>query len=66
LWGKPEGDYFEDLEIDGVILLIRISKKLLIGVMGWLGLAQDTGRWGDSCESDDEPSGFTQCGEFLD
>jgi len=66
LWRKPKGDYFEDLEIDGRILLIQIYKKWLIGVMDWLGLAQDTGRWGDSCESDEEPSGFIQCGEFLD
>jgi len=46
LWGKPEGHYFEDLEIDGRILLIRISKKWLIGVMDWLGLAEDRGMWG--------------------
>jgi hypothetical protein len=27
LWGKPEGDYLEDLDVDGKILLTWISRK---------------------------------------
>jgi hypothetical protein len=44
LWGKPEGECLENLDVYGRILLKWISKKWLIGVIDWLSLVQDRDR----------------------
>jgi hypothetical protein len=50
----------EDPGVDWRIILIWIFRKLEVGDMDWINLAQDRDRW------DNEPSGSTNCGEFLD
>jgi hypothetical protein len=45
-WGNPrEIDHFEDLGIDGRIILKCIFKKLHGGSMDWINLHEDTDRW---------------------
>jgi len=52
----------EGIELEGRILLIWFFKKC-DGGMDWIDLAQD--REG-ICECGNEPSGFVQCGKFLE
>ena len=63
-WGdQRERDHFEDLSVDGRIILKWIFKKLDWRGMEWIDLAQDTD---GSCECCNEASGSIKCGEFLD
>ena len=36
------------------------------GGMDWIAVAQDRDRWRSFSEYDNEPSGYIECGEFLD
>jgi hypothetical protein len=45
-WGNlRERDHFEDSGVDGRIILKWIFRKLNVGGMDWMGLAQDRDRW---------------------
>jgi hypothetical protein len=59
-WGNlREGDHFENPGVDGRIILIWMFRKW--DVMAWTGLI-----WLRICNCGKEPSGFINCGEFLD
>jgi len=60
-----EIDLFEDIDVNWELILKWILKKQE-GGGGWIILTQDTNKWLDCCEHDDEPSGSIKCGECLD
>jgi hypothetical protein len=64
LEGLREGEYLEDLGVDGRILLKWIF-RISVGVMGCIDLAEGRNRW-RFCECSNERSGFVKCGEFFD
>jgi hypothetical protein len=44
-WGDPkEGDHFEDLGVDGRIILKSFIKKWGCGSMGWIAVGWDRDR----------------------
>jgi len=65
-WGnQSERDHWEDLGIDGWIILGWISKRWDVGIwtgLGWSRIEQVA----YTCECGNEPSGSVKCGEFLD
>jgi hypothetical protein len=64
-WGNIREIYhLEDPGVDRRIIIKRIFKKWN-GDMDWIGMAQDSSRWG-SYECGDERAGSIQSGEFLD
>ena len=40
-----EGDHWGDLGIDGWKILAWISRRWDVGILDWIGLAQDRDRW---------------------
>jgi hypothetical protein len=64
-WGNlKERDHFEDLTVDGRIMLKGSSGS---GMWGY-GLDRAYSGWGQvvrSCECCNEPSGSIKCGEFI-
>jgi hypothetical protein len=64
--GKPEGgNHFEDLDVDGRIILKRIFEKW-DGGTDWIILAWDKERWGDLVKGIMNFLDFIKCGEFPD
>jgi len=64
-WGnRREGCHWEDLGIDGWIILGWISRRWDVGI--WTGLGWPWIQLADACEYGNEPSGSVKCGEFLD
>ena len=62
-WGDlRERGHLEDLGVDGRLILKRIFKKQDRGSRDCIYLAQDR-QFAGACESGDEPSGSTKCGE---
>ena len=65
-WGYlRERDRLEDSDVDGRIILTWILRKWDVGAWtgsSWLRIGTVAG----ICEYGNEPSGFIQCGEFLD
>jgi len=46
MWGnRRERDHWGDLGVDGWIILGWISRGWDVGIMDWIGLAQDRDRW---------------------
>jgi len=45
-WGnRREREHWGDLGVDGWIILGWISRRWDVGILDWIGLAQDTDRW---------------------
>jgi len=45
-WGSRRvGAHWGDLGVDGWIILGWISRRWVVGIMDWIGLAQDRDRW---------------------
>jgi hypothetical protein len=40
-----EGDHFEDLDVEGRIIVRRIFRNCVGGGMDWIDLARDRDRW---------------------
>jgi hypothetical protein len=59
-----ERDQLQDLDLQGRILLKRISKKW-DGDMDWIDPAQDRGQEAGCCKYGNEPSRYTQCAVFV-
>jgi hypothetical protein len=58
---KPEGDYFEDLRIDGRLKLILRKKDLWVGF-----ICLRPGTKGGLCEHGNKISGCIKCNKYLD
>jgi hypothetical protein len=62
---QRESYLLEDTYVDRMIVLIRILKQWDVGVWTtstWLGIGIVQG----TCYCGNEPSGYINCGEFLD
>jgi hypothetical protein len=56
--GRPRRRWEENIKMD--------LQEVGCGTMDWIELDQDTDRWRTLVKCDNEPSGSTKCGEFLD
>ena len=64
-WGnRTERDHWEDLGVDGWIILGSPGGGMWVCGLYWAGPGQ--GQVADACECGNEPSGSIKFGEFLD
>ena len=71
LGGKPGGNrgeraHWGDLGVDGWIILVWICRRGDVGILDWIGLAQDRERWRALVSAVMNLWGSVKCGEFLD